>query len=138
MTSGKIVDSVDVSDICDDVGPRLNCFLEGDLGMAAMIDGSDAPERSREVRISIDVHGVNRDFVPVLEGVVDAIDASVPPFCVLLLAATAAIDALQVTEQLPSPQRSFDVCSRCVVWVPIRPCCWVVRWCISCHRRVLR
>jgi hypothetical protein len=122
----------------DDVGPRLNCFLERDLGMAAMIDGSDAPERSREVGISICVNGVNRDFVPVLERRIDAIDARVPPLRVLLLAASAAVDALQMTEQLSPAQRSFDVRDRCVGWVPIRPLCWVVRWCISCHRRVLR
>jgi hypothetical protein len=106
--------------------------------MPAMIDSRDAPERSCEVCISICMNSVNCDFVPVLERRNDAIDACVPPLRVFLVAATAAIDALQMTEQLPSPQRSFDVGYRCVVWVPIRPLCWVVRWCISCHRRVLR
>jgi hypothetical protein len=117
----------------NDVGPRLDGILEGELWMSAMIDSSDAPERSGEVCICICVNCVNRDFVPVLEGFVDAIDARVSPLRVHLLASTTAIDALQLREQLLSAQDCLDVCSRCVVWVPIRPFCGVVWICIVCH-----
>jgi hypothetical protein len=149
IASRTAVDDVDVQQmlpsrhavnarVCaNDVGPRLDNIFEGDLRMSAMIDSSNAPERSREVGISICVNGVNHDFVPVVERRIDATDACVSPLRVLRLASTTAIDAVYMSEQLPSPQRSFDVCSRCVGWVPIRPFCRIVRWCISCHCRVL-
>jgi hypothetical protein len=117
----------------DDVSPLRGHIAERYLRVVGMFDSRHQPVRAYVITLRMD--RIDRDCVPIVKRLINRIDASIAPFVVLLFAATAAVYLLRELDvkQSPSPQRRFDVGSRCLVRGLTRPFSSVIRRCVVCH-----